>query len=209
MAHQVSQRRQPVQARSRETVARLLEAAERLIEEEGPDALTTTAVAARAGVSPASLYRFFADREELIDALLIELLVELERHAEELEHTWEIASLEDFVDRELDLHVDFYERHPSLGRLWFGGRVSPAVAAAVHQRNRTLAARSRAGVQAAGLLPGAVPDSAFVMLVELGDRVLELAFRDGPQADREVIELGRAALRAYLAQLVTGSASRG
>jgi hypothetical protein len=64
-------------------------------------------------------------------------------------------------------------------------------------------------VQAAGLLPGAVPDSAFVMLVELGDRVLELAFRDGPQADREVIELGRAALRAYLAQLVTGSASRG
>lgn len=198
-----------MQARSRETVARLLEAAEHLIEEEGPDALTTTAVAGRAGVSPASLYRFFAGRDELLDALLFELLADLDRHTEELERTWEISSVADFVDSELDLHVDYYQRRPSLGRLWFGGRVSPAVTAAVHQRNRTLAARGREVLGKAGLLPRGVPDSAFVLLVELGDRVLELAFRDGPKADREVVELGRAALRSYLEELLTGSASRG
>lgn len=197
-----------MQARSRETVARLLEAAERLVEEEGPDALTTTAVAARAGVSPASLYRFFADRDELFDALLIELLAELERHTEQLERTWEITSVSDYVDRELDLHVDFYERHPSLGRLWFGGRVSPAVTAAVHERNRALAERGREVLREAKLLPRGVPAGAFVLLVELGDRVLELAFRDGPRADRETVELGREALRAYLERILRGSASR-
>lgn len=201
------QRRQPVQARSRETVARLLEAAERLIEQDGPDALTTSSVAAEAGVSPASLYRFFASRDELLDALLFELLADLDGHTEELERTWEITSVADFVDRELDLHVDYYERRPSLGRLWFGGRVSPAVTSAVHQRNRTLAARGREALSAAGLLPRGASESAFVLLVELGDRVLELAFRDGPKADREVVELGRIALRAYLERLVTGSAS--
>ena len=122
----MGQRRQPVQARSRATVARLLEAAESIVEEQGPDELTTTEVAHKAGLSPASLYRFFADRDDLIDALLIKLLEDLERHTEELESTWEMSSLADFVSRELELHVDFYERHPSLGRLWFGGRVSPA-----------------------------------------------------------------------------------
>lgn len=207
MERQITQRRQPVQARSRETVARLLRAAEQLIEAEGPDALTTTAVADRAGVSPASLYRFFAGRDELLDALLIELLADLDRHAEEHERGWEIGSVDDYVDRELDLHVAYYEQHPSLGRLWFGGRVSPAVSAAVHERNRTLATRGRDALVAAGLLPADVPEPAFVLLVELGDRVLELAFRDGPRADRGLVELGRAALRAYLERLATGSAS--
>jgi AcrR family transcriptional regulator len=209
MGHQMSQRRQPVQSRSRETVARLLRAAEQLIEAEGPDALTTTAVAERAGVSPASLYRFFAGRDELIDALLIELLADLERHAEEHESTWKIASIGDYVDRELDLHVAYYELHPSLGRLWFRGRVSPAVSAAVHVRNRTLATRGRDALVAAGLLSADVPERAFVLLVEIGDRVLELAFREGPKADRGLVELGRAALRSYLEQLAAGSASPG
>jgi hypothetical protein len=34
--------------------------------------------------------------------------------------------------------------------------------------------------------------------VELGDRVLETAFRDGPKADSEVVGIGRAVLVPYL-----------
>lgn len=204
MEHQVSQRRQPVQARSRETVARLLRAAEQLIEAEGPGALTTSAVAERAGVSPASLYRFFAGRDELFDALLIELLADLDRHAATQEATWRIGSVGDFVDRELDLHVTYYEQHASLGRLWFGGRVSPAIRAAVHERNQTLAIRGRETLVAAGLLSPDVPERALILLVELGDRILDLAFRAGPRADRDLVELGRAALRAYLEQVAAG-----
>ena len=48
-------RRVPRQARSRERLARMLDAAEELLVAEGPGALTTTRVAATAGVSVGSL----------------------------------------------------------------------------------------------------------------------------------------------------------
>lgn len=195
-------RRAPVQERSRQTVARLLEAAQGVIEDEGPDALTTTSVAERAGVSPASLYRFFANRDELFDALLVEQLAETERLTEEQEQTWDVTSAADFVDRQFDLHVEFYERNPAMTRLWFEGRGSPVVTAAVREYNLTLATRGRQALVDAGVRIDDVPLKASVLLVELGDRVLELAFRDGATADREVIELGRTALFAYLERIM-------
>ena len=61
-------RRQPVQARSRENVERILDAAAALIDEGGVDAVTTRVIADRAGITAPSLYRFFADREQVLDA---------------------------------------------------------------------------------------------------------------------------------------------
>ncbi|MGA2454340.1 MAG: TetR/AcrR family transcriptional regulator [Solirubrobacteraceae bacterium] len=202
----IRQRREPVQARSRETVGRILEAAAELIEAEGLDAVTTRAIAERAGVSAPSLYRFFADRDEIFDRLLSTQLAELDRRAEAAEATWEIASARDFVSRELDLHLAYYEKHPSFVRLWFGGRISPTVVAEVHRRNRTLALRARSTLAAAGLVDPSVSESAFVLLVELGDRALELAFRNRRHADREVIAHGRDALCSYLESIPTPSA---
>jgi AcrR family transcriptional regulator len=200
------QRREPVQVRSRETVGRILEAAAELIEAEGLDAVTTRAITERAGVSAPSLYRFFADREEIFDRLLSAQLAELDRHAEATEATWEIASIRDFVSRELELHVAYYEKHPSFVRLWFGGRISPTVVAEVHRRNRALALRARSTLAAFGLVDPSVSESAFVLLVELGDRVLDLAFRDRPHADNEVIEHGRDALCSYVERISNPSA---
>ena len=102
---------------------------------------------------------------------------------------------------ELEVHVAYYEQHPSYVKLWFGGRISQTVVAEVHNRNRTLAHRARSAMRAAGLVGPDAPESAFVLLVELGDRVLDLAFRDQLHADRAVIEHGRDALCAYLERL--------
>ena len=201
MTDTIRQRREPIQARSRETVARILEAAAELIEAEGADAATTRAIADRAGVSVPSLYRFFADRDEIFDRLLRTRLAELDRYAEAMELTWEIGSIRDFVSREFDLHVAYYEAHPSYARLWFDGRISLTVVAEVRSRNLALAGRGRSALLAAGLIDSSVPESAFVLLVELGDRVLDLAFRERRHADRTVIEHGRDALCAYLERL--------
>jgi len=108
----IRQRREPVQVRSRETVARILEATADLIEMDGADAATTRAIADRVGASVPSLYRFFADRDEVFDRLLSAQLAELDRHVEATEATWEVESIRDFVSRELDLHVAYYENHP-------------------------------------------------------------------------------------------------
>jgi AcrR family transcriptional regulator len=202
----IRQRREPVQARSRETVGRILDAAEELLEVEGMDAVTTRAIAERAGVSAPSLYRFFADRDEIFDRLLSTRLAELDRHTEATEATWEIVSVRNYVSREIELHLAYYQEHPSFMRLWFGGRVSPTVVAEVHRRNRTLARRARSTLVASGLVDPSVSESAFVLLVELGDRVLDLAFRDRPDADYGVIEHGRDALCSYLEYISTHSA---
>lgn len=71
-------RRRPVQGRSQATVEALLAAAAQILARHGPDAATTNAIAARAGVSIGSLYQYFGDREALIDALA-------ERHIAQME----------------------------------------------------------------------------------------------------------------------------
>ena len=59
----------PKQARSLETVNRLLDAAEQLLEEEGLDAATVPAIAHRAGVSVGVIYRRFQDKDALLRAV--------------------------------------------------------------------------------------------------------------------------------------------
>src|ERR1051326_3152286 len=59
----------PQQARSRATLARLLDATEELLEEGGLDAATVPAIAARAGVSVGVVYRRFPDKDNLLRAV--------------------------------------------------------------------------------------------------------------------------------------------
>jgi AcrR family transcriptional regulator len=59
----------PKQARSLETVNRLLDAAEQLLEEEGLEAATVPAIAKRAKVSVGVVYRRFPDKDTLLRAV--------------------------------------------------------------------------------------------------------------------------------------------
>jgi AcrR family transcriptional regulator len=62
-------RKRPSQARSRETVRAILEAAAHIFEERGPAAATTDAIAERAGVSIGSLYQYFPSKDALLATL--------------------------------------------------------------------------------------------------------------------------------------------
>ena len=191
------QRRQPVQERSRQTVARILDAADTLIDEGGVEAVTTRAVADRAGVTYPSLYRFFADRDEILDQLVTHHLAALDARAVAAERTWQITSVRDVIDRELDLHVAYFKEHPSAARLWLSGRSSPAVVTQVRQRAQVLAERLRQALVAANFAPSDTDPRVLLLVVELGDRILDLAFRDRSDPDPMIIELGRTALNSY------------
>ena len=65
----VTPRKRPSQARSRETVRAILEAAAHVFEERGPTAATTDAIAERAGVSIGSLYQYFPSKDALLATL--------------------------------------------------------------------------------------------------------------------------------------------
>jgi AcrR family transcriptional regulator len=65
-------RKAPRQARSAATVAAILEAAARILDEAGLEAFNTNAVAARAGVSVGSLYQYFPGKAAVLAALIAE-----------------------------------------------------------------------------------------------------------------------------------------
>ena len=63
-------RKAPKQARSLATVAAIVEAAARILEDEGHAGFSTNAVAERAGVSVGSLYQYLPNKDALIGALV-------------------------------------------------------------------------------------------------------------------------------------------
>src|SRR5664279_2180076 len=68
-AEKVTERRQPQQDRGQKRFEEVLDAAELVIAEVGVEAMTTNAVAARAGAGMGSLYHFFANRDAIVTAL--------------------------------------------------------------------------------------------------------------------------------------------
>ena len=70
-------RRQPLQARSVASTHRMLDAAEQLLFDGGPDALTVDAVVAQARTSVGSFYARFGDRRGLLVAMQDRFLVRL------------------------------------------------------------------------------------------------------------------------------------
>jgi len=68
----------PKQARSRETYDRLMRATQELLNEKGIESATVPRVAARAGVSPASVYRRFPNKDALMRAVIVQMLESLD-----------------------------------------------------------------------------------------------------------------------------------
>jgi AcrR family transcriptional regulator len=77
-------RKTPVQARSTVTVEAIYEATFQVLLAVGPDRLTTTRVAERAGVSIGSLYQYFPNKQSL-------LLSALEKHLDRVVSAVELA----------------------------------------------------------------------------------------------------------------------
>lgn len=71
LRRRIRQRKQPVQARARATTEALIEATLQILVRQGYRQLTTTRVAARAGVSVGTLYQYFPDKRSLVTALKV------------------------------------------------------------------------------------------------------------------------------------------
>jgi AcrR family transcriptional regulator len=109
----------------------LLEAAETLLERQGPAGLSLREVARSAGVSHAAPYRHFRDKAALLQALS-------RRGFERLRHAIEYASAGALQNPEQQLveagvaYVREAARHPEMSHLMFGG-VQPGPAGAASQ----------------------------------------------------------------------------
>ena len=71
-------RKRPQQTRAKETKARILEAAAALFGDRGIAATSTNKIAAEAGMSIGTLYRYFPDRDEIVKELTDGLFLQVE-----------------------------------------------------------------------------------------------------------------------------------
>ncbi|MFD7703033.1 TetR family transcriptional regulator [Streptomyces caelestis] len=197
--HATSLRRAPVQRRSTERLARILDACAALLDEVGYDDLSTRAVAQRAGVPIGSVYRFFGNKRQMADALAQRNLERFtERVAERLGVTgdrgWRHA-----MDVVLDEYLDMKRTAPGFSLVDFGNQIPVGTRRA--EPNHRVA--DRLTDLFSGYLGREADDDlrrTFLVAVETADALVHLAFRMTPEGDEKVIGELREMLRAYLAR---------
>ncbi|GAA3351862.1 hypothetical protein GCM10020358_83150 [Amorphoplanes nipponensis] len=129
------------------TRERIIAAALDLLTRGGEEAVSTRAVSAAAGVQPPTIYRFFGDKQGLLDAIAVHgLRGYLATKATAAQSDDPVADLR----RGWDLHVELGLANPALYTLMYGrprtdGAVSAATRAAADVLAGTSAASPRRG----------------------------------------------------------------
>lgn len=188
----------PQQLRSIERVERILDAAAGLVLDAGLDAVTTRAVAEGAGVPVASLYQYFADRDEILLALVERDVAEMDAQVAEDLAELPVLSIATVVETTMRAFVTVYHRRQAFVVIWLRGRTNPAISEFCRAHNKRIAAELYAFARDAGLLDvGATPLQA-ELAVEVGDRVFQLAFESSLDGDEDLIAEGIALVSGYL-----------
>jgi AcrR family transcriptional regulator len=194
-----SARRKPLQERSQETVQRIFRAASELLASVPIDETTTSRIAHAAGLSIGALYRFFPDKQSIIDAIAV-------RHMDEFRAEFEsrLASLTfsdgpAFLSAVIDAFVAFLESRPDFRAIAFG-----QISAATRQRQADPNA-SGAGlvkrfmIESLGMSDLAGLDLKLRVAIETGERLFAYAFEqpDAPARAAVIAEL-KHLLASYL-----------
>ncbi|MEU1867428.1 TetR/AcrR family transcriptional regulator [Streptomyces gardneri] len=190
-------RRTPVQQRSAERLARILDTCAELLDETGYEQLSTRAVAARAGVPIGSVYRFFDNKRAMVAALAHR---NLDRYAERIAAHLDATAEPDphgAIDGVLDEFIAMKRTVPGFALVDFA---VPATEETGEDPNALVAERI-CDLLAAHL--GRPADEALRRKVRVGvetaDTLVRLAFRTAPEGDPAVIDETRQLLHAYLA----------
>jgi AcrR family transcriptional regulator len=195
-------RREPQQARSRERLQRVLDAADALLAREGAEALTTTRVAEEAGVSVGSLYQYLPDKGAIVEALANRYLAEFEGVMAAVVERASREAWDDPVGVLIDTFADHYRDRPGYRALWFGRNLTEELRAADRDNNLALAAGLRRVLVALGIgRSEAEVEVAARAGVLVADALLQEAFRSDPDGDPVLIGEAKRILRLYLADL--------
>src|SRR5438477_1226792 len=130
--------RPPQQTRSRETLDRILDAAERVLDEKSFTEATLAEIMERAGVTVGAFYRRFPDKDALLHLLDERFFHEMQDRAGELldpKH-WRGASIAEILSEFSRTAVDVYSTRRGVARsLFLRARVDPVIQATARQVN--------------------------------------------------------------------------
>lgn len=189
----------PSQARSRERLRRVLDAADEVLERDGADAFTTTRVAASAGVPIGSVYRFFPHKTAIVEALALRYWSDLEDLVAGTVEADAAAPLDDPGSEVLDVLAAGFRARPGFLALWYGRLRTEAV------RDATRPTRAAIARSIERLLANHWPEAPDTlrarvaeMVVLAGDGLLREAFRRDRRGDQELLDEGKVMLGCYI-----------
>lgn len=198
--HLRATRRSPVQERSHETVQRVLDAAARLLGKMAPEAITTNRIAAEAGVSVGGLYRFFPDKQSIIDEIAV-------RRQKEFEQYIAGRFMEDlpsdgpaFFNGIIDAYVGFLDAHADFRTLALGHYISLETRKREAQPDvGTAAMLKQFMVHYLGMEDSEELSLKLRITVEVGERLLSFAYEQPSLEERaKVIAQLKTMLAGYL-----------
>jgi AcrR family transcriptional regulator len=199
-------RRDPVQERSQETVGRIQAAAARLLARgTAAHSLTTAQIATEAALSVGALYRFFPDKQAIIDAIA---LAHLEAFQDELAGLL-LADMPDtptgFLAAIIDAFAAYLGAHPDFRTLAYGTPAQPAraISPALFEREAGEGALAELLRESLVTLFGLEPDADFPfrlrIAAELGDRLIAHAFaQPDPALRQRILDEAKSILAPYL-----------
>lgn len=188
---ELSPKKLPTQARARATYGAILQAAARILEQRGYEALTTNHVAAEAGVGIASLYEYFPNKQSIVAAVVTStvegVLTDIEAALEQALTeppesglaTW-ISAMFAAIDKRRALAKTLLREVPFLYDI-------PTVRA-VRRRLLGLAARGHALRPARALSPKRVEALTYVLPLMVSSAVVESVIRPPKGIARNDIE---------------------
>ena len=191
-------RRVPRQERSRRRVEDLLDAAARLVVDRGVEALTTRDIAEAAGAPVASLYQYFADKEDVLLALAQRDMDEMDTQVAADLAAIDSLSVATLVRTTMTAYVAVYARRPAFVEIYLRGRTNVAVHRFGREHNERTATMLRDLAVEAGLTKPDLGPEVALLAVEVGDRIFQLAYEHDPAGDPALIEEGITMVTAYL-----------
>jgi len=192
-------RRTPVQERSNDTVQQILAATSVLLEQKPLDEVTTSRIAAEAGISIGGLYRFFPDKQAILDAIAVRAMEEFQTGLEqELSQSFpeDGTALLALV---IDAYIRFLDARPDFRTIAFGHHISPST-----RRRQVQPDIGPSGLiknfmmNLLGVTETAELDIRLRIASEAGERLITYAYEQSPDDRKIVVEEMKRLLAGYL-----------
>lgn len=193
-----------MQLRSRQRLEDILELTARLVDEVGPDTVTTTLIAEHLGISVGSIYAYFVDRSAIFDEIVGRAIGQHDRLIESTRDGLVGASWLEGSFAVIDSLVEMYRHEPGFRSLWFSPHLSAEMLETMRRSDEVRVHQLLERLRVSGLrLDCPNPVNTMRMYVGLVDKGLDLAFRVDPNGDSAMIEEIKLVVRRYIEPFIT------
>ena len=182
---------------------RILDTAARLVVDDGVDRLSTRGIAESAQVPVASLYQYFADKDDILLALVERDIAEMDRQVAADLGALDRLSVSSIVAATMNAFVTVYRDRPAFVEIWLRGRTNQAIREYGRAHNEQVAHDLHALARGLGLVTDEGTEQIARIAVEMGDRLFQLAYEETLDGDPAIISEAVTLLTTYLQRYAT------